>query len=228
MKLLVYGIVSSAACDIDLPEAISGRKVRLSRADDLAAAVSEVPDAPSIKAEEAMAFAAVVEWFHERCRALIPVRFPCVLDGQEQIVDVLRRNAEAYRRMLVELEQTCEIGLRLMREVGPQEFSGRDSSVTSGTAWLEARRDHYRQSALNQSELERIENELKSRFAGMYLRTSRESTPEMQSMYFLVSREQAESFLERAAHTHLPGNKILVSGPWPPYNFVNAPVVGSG
>jgi hypothetical protein len=42
------------------------------------------------------------------------------------------------------------------------------------------------------------------------------------SLHFLVARTAAEDFRERVQRLALPGEvKVLISGPWPPYNFVD-------
>ncbi len=223
MGLLAYCIVSRAGRMPRLPREISGRAVRLLQAQDLGAAVSQVTEPPPARAEEIMAFNSVVEWFHQRFHSLLPIRFGCVLASEAQVTKVLQANADHYRELLRELDGTCEIGMRLLPDSPPgrKQRSKSASSEASGTAWLKARREYYRRREQSQADLQRIEAEVKSKFADMFVRASSETNLHMHSMYFLVPRRKADAFLKRASQVRLPGAKVLVTGPWPPYNFVN-------
>jgi hypothetical protein len=44
------------------------------------------------------------------------------------------------------------------------------------------------------------------------------------SLYFLTPRSCVERFREQVRRIHFPsGAKLLLSGPWPPYNFAALP-----
>ncbi len=218
MGLLAYCIVSCPASE--LPSQIEGRKVRLIEVDDLALAVSDVPAAPPRDADAVMAFEAVVEWFLSRCRSLVPVRFGSVLPDDEAAARALRERAPEYQRLLQRLSDTFEIGIRILPVKVP-EPPAPPATAQSGAAWLEQRREYFRKRDAAVSHFDAVSAQLRSELAGAFLRTREEAKPEMLSLYFLVARHQADSFLERATGVILPGFRLLVSGPWPPYNFVD-------
>jgi hypothetical protein len=222
MSLLAYCIMSRSDVASEFPNPIAGRAVRLIEVDDLALAVSDISGAPATDPDAVMAFAAVVEWFLPRCRSLIPIRLGCVLPDDAAAARILRERAPEYRRLLLELENTVEIGIRLLPEQvpEPQHMNSADPAQR-GTAWLEQRREYYRTRDRAVAHLGEVSAQLKAELAGAFLRTRQEVRPDMCSLYFLVPRQQGESFLERASRVSLLGVKSLVSGPWPPYNFVD-------
>ena len=76
------------------------------------------------------------------------------------------------------------------------------------------------------------ETELADRIAGLlsgcYTEQRREISQADQgrlvSLYFLTPRSTVERFRHRAREIHPPGGaKLLLSGPWPPYNFAASP-----
>jgi Gas vesicle synthesis protein GvpL/GvpF len=222
MSLLPYCIVSCRDIASELPDQIAGRVVRLIEVDDLAMAVSESAGTPATNSDEAMAFEAVVEWFLARCRSLIPLRLGLVLPDDEAAARILRERAPEYRRLIHQLEDTFEIGIRVLPEDVPEpQTASSFDPAQSGTAWLEQRREHYRRRDGAVTHLDGINAQLKAALAGAFLHTREEAKPEMLSLYLLVPRQHAESFMERASRVTLPGVKLLVSGPWPPYNFVD-------
>jgi gas vesicle protein GvpL/GvpF len=222
MSLLAYCLMSCRDIASELPDRIAGHAVRLIEVDDLALAVSESAGAPATDPDAVMAFEAVVEWFLARCRSLIPLRLGPVLPDDEAAARIVRERAPEYRRLIHQLEDTFEIGIRVLPEEvpEPQDTSSSDTAQ-SGAAWLEQRREHYRRRERAVAHLDGINAQLKADLAGAFLRTREEAKPEMLSLYFLVPRQHAESFMERASRVTLPGVKWLVSGPWPPYNFVD-------
>lgn len=199
MRLLVYCILGAPGPEAALPEGVS-----LVEAGGLAAAVSRIEKAPPPEAEQVLAFEAVVEWFHERWRAVIPVRFGSVFEDAAAVGESLERGAAEYRRKLEALEDAVEIGIRVqVKAPAPAEHAG------SGTAWLDERRESYRA-------LDRLSEELKRELAGLFRRTCEERSAGQLSMCFLVPRDEAAAFLNRCTRLE---KAVVVSGPWPPYNF---------
>ena len=99
-------------------------------------------------------------------------------------------------------------------------------STTSGIAYLEARRLHY--FCLDQADLEqrRLVEELCNSLAGLYVRRKVEvpesSSSRPLSIHFLVPRDSIDSFRHAARQFRSRQPlKLLLSGPWPPYNFVD-------
>lgn len=269
MKLLVYCILARRDAGFDPPDEVAGRPVRLAGDDSLAAVVSDVAATPRPEVEEILAFEAVVEWFHTHFSAVIPVRFGSVFEDEAALCDVLRRGRELYHRLLLELNDAVEVGIRVLGEPAARPRRGWASPASlkrcetgglgdlgdwarrgdsgrlrpcakwpissgepaacpatgetlasgRGATWLEARREHYHSVDSRAASWDAIAIQLKAEFEGMFRLSRHDAAGGMLSIYFLVPLPQAAGFLERASQLTLSGAKVLVSGPWPPYNF---------
>ena len=131
MSLLAYCIMCRPDVTFELPDRIAGRAVRLVEVDDLALAVSESAGAPDTDPDAVMAFEAVVEWFLPRCRSLIPTQLGQVLLDDEAAARILRERAPEYRRLIQQLEDTFEIGIRVLPEEVPEPQETSSSAPAS-------------------------------------------------------------------------------------------------
>ena len=199
MPLLTYCIVAQPAPASAEP--IAGRFVQLVTVGALAAAVSELDAAPPATPEEALAFEEIVEWFHARCRSVIPVRFGSLFAHAAELHVALTARACEYARLLEELEDAVEFGVRLRTDPAPES-----GVASTGTAWLEARRRHY-------AGLDSLAGRWRASLAGLYRGVRMERGTDSLALSFLVPRRHAAEFQRRAGPSS--------SGPWPPYNFVN-------
>ncbi len=101
-----------------------------------------------------------------------------------------------------------------------------------GTAYLTRRQRVYGEADRHAHEIARSVERIRVAFDGLFLRCKMENVPTatgsvssvpLFSLYFLVRRESLESFrhvfhrISRAEH-----GRFLLSGPWPPYNFVGS------
>ncbi len=118
-------------------------------------------------------------------------------------------------------------------------------SERSGRDYLRARRAHYEEEERLSKETEEVIEQCRNTFSGLFVKCKTETpysldpltatfpvqsmfrlshsrpSPPAVSLYFLVPRRSLESF--RQAFRHMVCRnalKVLLSGPWPPYNFV--------
>jgi hypothetical protein len=200
----------------------------------LSAALSELeesdmnPDVPRV-----LAYEAVVEYLY-RDLTVIPVRFGCQFAGAPQALRFLETHADEYGSLLGKLEGLGEMGIHILLDnaalgskgdaqtAAPKPVSGK-----SGAAYLASKRERYL--GLDRIALEErvLVEELWNSLAGLYVRRKVESPgakgSHLLSMNFLVPRTSVESFrlAARQFRSKSPG-KLLLSGPWPPYNFVDS------
>ena len=152
-------------------------------------------------------------------RTVVPLRFGCVMEGQPQILQMLDEREAEFEQLLGQLDGLVEMGLRVWRKsAGVQPLP-----ASPGARYLAAARGHY--AGLTPIE-ERWAHSVCETLDRVYLREKREARPapggRLVSLHFLVARAAAEDFRERVRQLTLPGEmKSLVSGPWPPYNFVD-------
>jgi hypothetical protein len=226
------------------PPGVAGHPVyqishrRLSTAVSLIAGNELTPDLPRVKAYEG-----VVHSYHQR-GAVIPLRYGCVAAGESQVIQLLDEYSSHYESLLEELEDCVEMGLRVLlpsvswaavtpgrpascREVpGPQPQAPETATDRLGLTYLTARKAHYAHQDRWTNEYRQAADRYLSHFHGLFTKSKLEGpTPRLPllSLYFLVHRAAVDSFRQtfrRLAATD-PA-RLLLSGPWPPYNFVTS------
>jgi hypothetical protein len=182
---------------------------------------------------QALDYARVVEAFY-RSMTVIPMRYGCQVTALSEAASLLEKRRDDYETLLRELAGVGEIGIHILPD-GPTVRPENDlsppppnpSSTMSGTAYLAAKRQRYL--GLEWADLEQrgLVEELCSPLLGLYVRRKVEwpnsTTSPLLSLYFLVPRDSMDSFRDAARQLRSrPSLKLLLSGPWPPYNFVDS------
>jgi hypothetical protein len=99
----------------------------------------------------------------------------------------------------------------------------------TGKGYLQRRREHYEEVDGSAQQEEAVAEQCRTAFAGLFAqckteRSARAATAfggRLLSLYFLVERRNLVAF--RQVFRRLEqrdSRKMLLSGPWPPYNFV--------
>jgi hypothetical protein len=210
----------------------------------IGAAVSEIsnanlaPDIPRV-----MAYQKVIASI-QNDRTVIPMRYGCVLRGRPQVIQFLNRNARRYELLLKELDGCVEMGIRvLIEDLRNSEFGARNSeledfdpksaiqnpkSKITGQAYLALRKAHYAQEKHITEAKNEIAEQFRAALTGLFVKCKVETLPminhqsSMLSLYFLVPGKSIDPFRRvfRHLHSRMETAKLLLSGPWPPYNFV--------
>jgi hypothetical protein len=192
------------------------------------------PDSPR-DASELLVYETVVESFY-RHLTVIPMRYGCRVESRREAIGLLRKNHDAYGALLHELEGLGEMGVHVLLDTSGEGMESNARPVCArslpldwgtGAAYLAAKRQRYL--GLDRAGLERrqLVEELCHSLCGSFVRHKVESPSSSRgrllSLYFLVPRDSVESF-RRAARRHHANEpvKLLMSGPWPPYNFVDS------
>ncbi len=216
---------------------VEGHPVYLVRHRLLSAAVSRIacaelaPDLPKVRA-----YARVVHLCHQQ-DTVIPVRYGCVAAQESEVIRLLDEHCRQYEAALQKLEGCVEMGLRLLHPVAsptatvPGDLKDRRppppagaGCVRPGWAYLTARKAHYAQQDRWTKEYRQAADRFLGQFAGLFVKAETEApSPRLPllSLYFLVPRTAVASF--RQAFRRLSAiepTRLLLSGPWPPYNFV--------
>ncbi len=236
MSCLLYCIFRTGTPPMqERPPGVAGQQVCLVPQNGLCVALSALASseaAPSI--EDALAYARVVEAFH-RQRTVIPFRYGCCVEDMPAAAILLEEHRQEYEALLAELEGVDEMGIRVLF---PRVASGPDGTsrhghpkpgtlrCDSGAAYLAAQRQRY--SDLDSTSLGQrtFVNELCESLSGLFARHKMEWSDSTRtgplSLFFLVPREQLNSFREAVSRfsPKRPAH-LLLSGPWPPYNFVD-------
>jgi hypothetical protein len=227
---------------------VDGQPVFLISHNGLTAVVSRINrmnDAPSIS--QLLAYKEVVESLHRSpaVHSIIPMRYGCIADDEERILRLLEKHHPDYTALLKELEGCVEMGIRVLSaecgmrvaECGsyksgtPHSALRTPHSQTPGRAYLAARKASYAQEEKLNKQVEQCIERCRSAFEGLF-KKSKAEVPSIvnrqssivnrfPSMYFLLPGASVDAF--RKAFRQLSKNEtalFLLSGPWPPYNFV--------
>lgn len=237
MSTYVYGV--TAASHPALPEGLRGvgdppLAVRVLRAGDLAAVVSDAPENLRPKRRDLLAHQTVLgEAGAEGC--VLPMRFGSVSPDDETVISVLSERAEHYLERLRALENKVEYNvkashvedavlhlvmadspeLRAMAEANRQAGGGSyEQKIQLGEMVAAAVKAREAEDA---AEVQRVLEPLAAS-----VEPGPESTGWLANVSFLVDRDEAARFLEaaeelRQSRTHL---EVRVNGPLPPYSFV--------
>jgi hypothetical protein len=219
MSYLLYGIVR--------PNAAGGPPgTRLIAAQGLAAVVSAVEERsarPSVSS--LLAYERVVEAIHAR-QAVIPVRYGCVVENECAVVRLLEDHGQEYGAQLTRLLGMTEMGIRVLWPAR----AGVPPVVPSspGARYLASLRNRYPSAnALDGEEgqlADRIAGLLSGCSTGQRREVSSSSQRRLLSLYFLTPKTGVVRFRSQARKISPPsGAKLLLSGPWPPYNFAGSP-----
>jgi len=220
-----------------MPPGVGGKPVFVLSQNGLSAGLSELAESDLVPGiSQILAYEAVIDDFY-RDRTVIPVRYGCQLEDTSVALRLLERHRDEYAALLAELEGMTEMGIHVLLDrsgpetesdagpVSPQPFC---PLCESGAAYLAAQRQHYL--GLDRAALDErlLVDELWGSLAGLYVRRKVElpdfARSRLLSLYFLVPRASVESFRRAARHLRPKESiKLLLSGPWPPYNFVASP-----
>ncbi|OFW43202.1 MAG: hypothetical protein A3J29_14855 [Acidobacteria bacterium RIFCSPLOWO2_12_FULL_67_14b] len=246
MSWLLYGIVFAGPRHgfeppPMLPLGVGGAPVRLIEACGLGAAVSRGDWSeltPSVG--RALAYAEVVEALHAD-RTVLPLRYGCVLGQESGVVELLRTQGGTYTERLMGLDGCVEMGIRVSTTEGGSSGKGDCgvkgpgwrrgmSSPFAGSAYLVRRKEFYAERERRAHEAAASSQRLRAALAGLFLRCKTEHCAALGprsvfrvpllSLQFLVKREGLPSFRAAVLRIDLTERaSLLLSGPWPPYNF---------
>lgn len=235
MNRLVYGVgLVAGHWERPLPTGPMGCATSVLCEGELAAAYSAFADpGPSPSAPYLIAYARVIEQLHRR-GPFLPMRFACLLAGEAAIRELLRNRCSDFLAMLEEVTACDEFGLRILIDAAaPQaeELSLRATCVSApgdsagaGARYLADRHKGYAQRDARRRLAAATVERYRTAFEGLYVRCESDSAAEgasIASLSFLVRRKDQNRFrrMFRELQQH-SGDKLLLTGPWPPYHFV--------
>ena len=219
-----------------------GQPVSAIAANGLLAAFSGVADFnPNPEISQILAYHKVIESFH-RCCTVIPIRYGCLFEEESQIRKLLEDRDGQYGRLLDELEGCVEMGIRALIPSSEVTTSAHQLPISHlaphdpptlgpGHAFLAARKAHYARLEQPPEESRDLIERCRAAFAGLFLKFKLECpafrTPTsvfrlpLLSLYFLIPRSSLEAFRKIFQQVSLKESaRLLLTGPWPPYNFV--------
>jgi hypothetical protein len=167
-----------------------------------------------------LAFEKVVEAIDAR-QTVIPMRYGCLMESEEQVVQLLEAHRQEYETLLIRLRGMTEMGIRLLWPAYVPPLLSHPKS--QGAAYLASLRNRYQQDLAEEEILlaDRIVAALARWFAEQRREVSSSDQGRLLSLSFLMQKIHVGEFREAVRNVSTPpGVKLLMSGPWPPYNFV--------
>ena len=238
MSYLIYCIVRGPLpAALEIPDGVGGHRVFTSNYNGLGAALSKLPEpVPPFDMANRLAYERVVESLY-RHLTVVPLRYGCRVESPYDAVVLLRENEDAYRALLRELDGYAEVGIQVQlggRPAGSETPRHRIlpdwfpvPSRLSASLGRQATHRGDGSDDLTAMAQEAWVEDLCDSLHGSFVRRKVEAPSSRKSrllsLHFLVPRESVETF--RSAARHLPTNpsfQLQLSGPWPPYNFVDA------
>lgn len=247
----MHAILETEDADrLDAPAGWDGWPLEIVRAGSLAAACSRVPVVrahPQIR--QLLDHARIVNELFQRV-TLLPMRFGCWLDDPAQLDALLRRHDATYRAGLELVEGCVEFGIRVLPAENGRQESGvpgrpfyspgtlpaapRDEFAAAppagtrrGASYLLERQAGYAHRDRHAEARQGIRGSLEQALAGLFVKSAADqgstSQHRFSSLYFLVPRPACARF--RAVYDDLERarpERLLLTGPWPPYNFMTS------
>lgn len=238
MSTYVYGI--TAASHPSLPEGMGGvgdppRPIRVLKAGELAAVVSDAPEGLRPKRKDLLAHQNVLgEAGAAGC--VLPMRFGSVAPDDDTVAGVLTERAEHYTERLQALDGKVEYNVK-----GTHVEEAVLHHVMAESPDIRAQAEANRQAGGGSYEAkirlgEMVADAVKAREAEDAARVVRAlepgaaavsegppSTGWLANVSFLVDRDAAAAFVDTVeqARRDLPHLELRVNGPLPPYSFVD-------
>jgi len=204
---------------------------------DMSAVVSDVPIAPLDSTRENVLAHERVNETVMREHTVIPMSFGTVFKTREDIVELLRSAAEAFRDVLNKMQNKLEFGLKVLwdRDQAVREVEAEDEDISrlkkeiSGQkgptyfarmqygrlvdAALHARSERYVAAVLDELRDVSVASRINKPIGDKMIMNAA----------FLISRENESAFDARVKSIAGRFDKLTFkyTGPWPPYNFVN-------
>ena len=227
--IYLYGIVGFPPPLLQQIRGLGGSPVFLVPDGDLAAIVSRAPRTPWPIDEVHLTLHETVVEEVMGARPVLPVRFNTFLGTREAVIALLDARADAFRSALERVEGKVEMGLRVLWKA-PGETGVPLNTGTAGggpgTEYLHRRLREERRRAGLRTAGDRTIREVHAFFQSLAVETwlQRHTTDRLLfTGAYLVERYRIDAF--RAGVTKAQQRffdlRLLLTGPWPPYHFVN-------
>lgn len=210
MPLLLYG-VTSAAVQLDNSRGVAGSPVLRLSVDDLAIHYSETQD-PNLWLRAPLASSAAE--FHRvqrelfRSAAILPFRFPTILESHAKLHEHFADRAGDYKSLLDRFANCAQLDILLI-------YANEFPAPVSGAEYLRERQSRSRA-------LDRFAEKLRNEAATLLLDWRQRSVSNGLRCFGMVQRQQIEEFNETIRRISVPPQiGARVTGPWPVAEFLD-------
>jgi len=225
----IYGVVGFPPELARGIQGLGGNPVRLLPQGDVAAVVSPSPLSPWPLDEAHLTLHGIVVEEVMRSRPILPVRYNTLLRTEEAVIALLAERAQAFRAALERVAGRVEMGLRVLWDPPGESEVPAEQEIEGGgpgTEYLSRRlKEEWRRAKLLQAG-ERLVQELDAPLRSLAIESRLQRFPTNRFLIagaYLVDRDRVDAFREGVmkARERFPRLRFLLTGPWPPYHFVN-------
>lgn len=210
MSLILYGVCERGP-EPPPGQGLGGRPLRPVTAGDLTAIVSEAPDDLAVHEGALRIYARVVESL-EALGTVLPARFGTRLANDQAATRLLVERRDRFVAALARVQGAAEMGIRATAPLPEPSAAHGDP----GRAYLLGRLEQRRRA---EQLAARIDQTVSGVVRQSIVRVMPRSGTLLQASY-LVTRDAIDTFAGRIAELGEFG--LAVTGPWPPYSFVES------
>ena len=226
MKLYVYCLAEGVEAIAETVSGVSSAPVRLLTIDDFVVLVSDLDiDAVPVTRENVLAHSAVVRSVMDRTTPM-PFRFGTLIT-EAQLRSYISMRKPALETKLAHVRDCVEMSVKIIWNAEPEgPTEKRATEPGTGTAFLTEKRREILGNELRAAEAKEISTWLHQSVSGLTRDEQAALRPNEKlvvSASHLVERARLKQYQEKVAETRAsrPELHFLLSGPWPPYTFVN-------
>lgn len=202
---------------------------------DISAVVSDVnKNRFKINTENALAYEKIMELLMEKY-TLLPMRFGTLVKNDKEATGILQENYDVFVNNLKQVNGKLEYGLKVLWDIENNKLEddvkdlNKVDESKEGSLYKKYLMDKLKEQKINEAVIKRaeqiIENINKPLADLSFLSKFKKMTTSklILDAVYLVEEEKKEIFVQKAeelkkTHSNLD---FLLTGPWPPYNFVN-------
>jgi Gas vesicle synthesis protein GvpL/GvpF len=211
-------------------QGINGKDLSAVSINDVWAVVSDTESLkPEMNNENALEFASVTEKLFQLF-TLLPMRYGSILKSNDEILNVLEKNYDDIRNNLLKVEGKSEYGLKVFRNTDDIIHKPVTMKHTEGNSvykdYILNKFNEYRSDESLLQYSEKLKAEIAEHISGLNADIKCNKITGGNNVYnavLLLGKDMTDKLTQtvialQSAHKEL---KMILTGPWAPYNFVD-------
>jgi hypothetical protein len=204
---------------------IDGARVEAVVAAGVLCWVSSLEVAPSATPDALRAHNAVVTAAMDRTVTPVPLRFGQLFTSRETLAEAMAERSAEWHRRLEQFAGHAEYGVRVTDAAGPQARDVRAAPRGSGTAYMQALARQRADEVHRHEEGARVAARVLEETGALVAAARAEplaGPPALVSLAHLVAWKDVDDYhaVLRRMQARMTPVRLLFTGPWPPYSFV--------
>jgi hypothetical protein len=205
IKLLAYCVISSQ--DQVATEGVRGAPVRSMNFETLRCIYSPLIPPQEFNQDDALRFHTVLNAVFQQ-QAIIPFRFPTLLQNETDLRAHLHEKFSVYSADLQRLADMVQMELRIA-------VKEERAAAKSGTEYLRSKQQQARS-------LQSLSQAAQALVESLVVQWKERPTDQGLRCYALVKRAEVPAFRQKLTGAEFSGStKVLISGPWPATEFLD-------